>query len=65
MIMKDLSKYKCGMFAKRDSIGAAMQYGYDIADSAGVSDPANKIAFMTALHVLLNTVIDQVENEGE
>jgi len=59
----ELTKYKCGMFAKRDTIDAAMQYGYDIAESAGVSDPANKIAVMTALHVLLNTVIDIVEKE--
>ena len=57
----DISKYKCGMVASRDTVDEAMSYAYKVLETM---DPQDRIAGMTALHVVLNTVIETIEKEG-
>lgn len=60
--MSDISKYRQGLFADRDTVEEAIEYAYKIFER--IQDPHERIAAMTAMHVVLNTVINEVEKEG-
>ena len=47
-----------GMFAKRETTNQALNYAYDLIDSI---EGADKVAAMTALHVVLNTVSNDIK----
>jgi hypothetical protein len=60
-----MSKYelaasiKMGMFAKRDTVAEAFEYVEMMFNT--MPDAAHRAAARTALHVMLNTVADQIE----
>ena len=59
----DLNKYRANMFADRDNVDDAMDYAYQVFNR--IQDPHERIAAMTAMHVVLNTVINEVNGKEE
>jgi hypothetical protein len=58
MLMGELSKeLKNNLFSKRESIQEAYNYAGEIAKGCG----HNEIYVLTAIHVLLNTISDEIE----
>lgn len=49
------SSITVGLFAKRDTLQEAFDYAHKIANASD-----NPMAVMTALHVVLNTVADRI-----
>lgn len=47
------------LFATKDSIEEAVQYAYEVIDS-GAS--GNKAAMYTVVHVLMNTIAEEIKN---
>lgn len=50
MTLEDLQKYRVELFADRETLTEALEYAYSMRDPAVV----------TAVHVVLNTVIKQL-----
>lgn len=53
-------RYKVGLFADRPTIEEALQYGTDVANQFKGAD---KVAILTALHVLSNTMVNIMGDE--
>lgn len=52
------------LFATRDSVGEAYNYAISVANACD----DNKVGVMTAIHVLMNAIADEIrrnENEGD
>jgi hypothetical protein len=60
MTLEELSRYRLGLFADRATLDEALQYAHQLA--AHTSDPQ---ALITAVHVVLNTVIKVLTTEQE
>jgi hypothetical protein len=60
MTLNELKSYRVGLFADRSSLNEALDYATDIAKSTDA--PA---AVLTAVYVVLNTVIRNLEGEKE
>lgn len=58
--MSVISKYKCNVFADRDTLEKALDYAQNVAKACG---KGNEAAVLTAVHVVLNTAIGLVEKE--
>ena len=50
------------MFATKGSIGEAYEYAYTIIETL---EPKDKVAVITAMQVLINTIAEQVKQVGE
>jgi hypothetical protein len=55
----DISKYKQNLFASRETPEEALEYAYKIFER--IQDPHERIASMTAMHVVVNALVDHVE----
>ena len=49
---------KNGMFSSRKNVAEALTYAYDLIETMNGTD---KMAAFTALHVVLNTLANQIE----
>lgn len=54
--MEDLKQYECGLFADRETLGEALEYANMLAKAT-----ENPIVTLTAVHVVLNTVLRIIE----
>jgi hypothetical protein len=59
----DLNKYRAGLFADRETVDEAMEYAYAVLNK--IQDAHERLAAMTAMHVVLNTVINEVNGKEE
>jgi len=61
-IIKLASGLQAPMFATKGSIGEAYEYAYTIIETL---EPKDKVAVITAMQVLINTIAEQVKQVGE
>jgi len=54
-----LSGMQSKLFATKDSIEEAVQYAYEVIDSGA---GGNKAAMYTVVHVLMNTIAEEIKN---
>ena len=58
LLDETLRRMQSGLFATKDSIPEAIQYAYDVIDSGG----SNKAAMYTVVHVLMNTIAEEIRH---
>jgi hypothetical protein len=58
LLDETLRRMQSKLFATKDSIPEAIQYAYDVIDSGG----SNKAAMYTVVHVLMNTIAEEVRH---
>lgn len=58
MTTEELKSYRVGLFATRPTLGEALEYAIDLAQHTDAPQ-----AVLTAVYVVLNTVIDEVSGE--
>jgi hypothetical protein len=57
-----LTGMQSGLFATKDSIEEAVQYAYEVIDSGSAG---NKAAMYTVVHVLMNTIAEEIKRIAE
>lgn len=57
-----LRSMQSGLFASKDSIPEAIQYAFDVIDSGAAG---NKAAMYTVIHVLMNTIAEEIKRITE
>lgn len=61
-VIKLANDLQAPLFATKDSIGEAYDYAYTIIETL---DPKDKVAVITAMQVLINTIAAKVREAGE
>jgi hypothetical protein len=56
MNAEELKRYRNGMFADRADLNEALNYAYNVARASD-----SPIHVITAIHVVLNTIINELE----
>lgn len=56
-IQKIKDNYSHGLFATHPTTGHALRYAYELVETLA---PAERIAMYTAIHVVLNSALDEV-----
>lgn len=57
----DTDDVRCGFFATRESYGQALADAYGMLNRLS---PGDKVVALTALHVVLNALADEIDREG-
>ena len=59
LLDETLRRMQFGLFATKDSRPEAIQYAYDVIEA---SSDTNKAAMYTVVHVLMNTIAEEVRH---